>query len=59
MRLLPAWQQLRLDKADSLAKYSTLADLAKVRCCEKFIRSHLRFSFFTKLAKFASISLVA
>jgi len=30
MRLLPAWQQLRLDKADSLAKYSTLADLAKV-----------------------------
>jgi hypothetical protein len=30
MRLLPAWQQLRIDKADSLARYSTLADLAKV-----------------------------
>lgn len=30
MRLLPAWQQLRIDKADSLARYSTLAELAKV-----------------------------
>ncbi|CAB3384814.1 Hypothetical predicted protein [Cloeon dipterum] len=29
MRLLPAWQQLRLEKSDCVSRYSTLSDLAK------------------------------